>query len=92
MPSDQGCSDVRYLSVAPISDQISSKAREMIVEKDGYKGVASPIKMSRTKASTRMTPPDFGADTDAVLKAAGYTDADIARLKQSGAIVTAMRS
>ncbi len=65
-----------------------TEARKMVIEQDGYKGVASPIKMSRNKASTRSTPPDFGADNERVLKEAGYSDADIARLKASGAIVT----
>src|SRR5262249_2814175 len=33
--------------------------REMIVEFDGYRGVASPIKLSRNPASYRLTPPKF---------------------------------
>jgi len=65
-----------------------TKAREMVIEKGNYKGVASPIKMSRNKASTRKTPPDFGADTAAVLKKAGYSDSDIARMKESSAVLT----
>jgi formyl-CoA transferase len=69
-----------------------TKARAMVVEKDGYKGVASPIKMGRTKQSVRSTPPDFGHDNDSVLKEAGYSDADIAKLKSAGAVLTAMRS
>jgi crotonobetainyl-CoA:carnitine CoA-transferase CaiB-like acyl-CoA transferase len=69
-----------------------TKARTMVVEKDGYKGVASPIKMARTKSSTRKTPPDFGIDNDSVLKEAGYSDSDIAQLKAAGAVLTAMRS
>ncbi len=73
--------------VNEVMNDPQTKARAMVVEKDGYKGVASPIKMSRTKSSTRMTPPDFGADTNAVLKEAGYNDAQIARLVQQGAIV-----
>ena len=63
-----------------------TKARGMVVEKDGYKGVASPIKLSRTKSSTRLTPPDFCADNERVLKEAGCSDADIQRLKASGAV------
>ncbi len=63
-------------------------AREMVVEKDGYRGIASPVKMSRNKASTRHTPPDFGADNRDVLKAAGFGDADIDRLFKSGAVVS----
>jgi formyl-CoA transferase len=68
-----------------------TKARGMVVEHGGYKGVASPIKMSRSKSVTRLTPPDFGADNDKVLKEAGYGDADIAALKATGAVLERMK-
>ncbi len=35
--------------------------REMIVELDGYRGVASPIKLSRNPATYRLPPPRFKA-------------------------------
>jgi crotonobetainyl-CoA:carnitine CoA-transferase CaiB-like acyl-CoA transferase len=62
-------------------------AREMVVEKDGYRGIASPVKMSRSKASTRYTPPDFGEENRAVLREAGYSDVEIDALIRSGALV-----
>ena len=62
-------------------------AREMVVEKDGYRGIASPVKMSRSKASTRHTPPDFGEENRAVLREAGFGDAEIDELIRSGALV-----
>lgn len=34
--------------------------RQMVIEQDGYVGVASPVKLSRTPASYRMLPPRFG--------------------------------
>ena len=74
--------------VNEVMNDPQTKARAMVIEKGGYKGVASPIKMSRTKSSTRATPPDFGADTDAVLKEAGYSADDIARMKESAAVLT----
>lgn len=64
-----------------------TKVREMIVERKNYRGVASPVKMSRSKAQTRLTPPDFGIDNRAVLKEAGYDDDKITALIQSGAVV-----
>lgn len=64
-----------------------TKAREMLVERNGYRGIASPVKMSRSKPSTRHTPPDFGADNRAVLKQAGYDDAAIDGLVKAGAVV-----
>lgn len=62
-------------------------AREMLVEKDGYRGIASPVKMSRSRASTRRLPPDFGAQNRAVLKEAGYGDGEIEALVKAGAVV-----
>jgi crotonobetainyl-CoA:carnitine CoA-transferase CaiB-like acyl-CoA transferase len=62
-------------------------AREMLVERNGYRGIASPVKMSRSKAGTRHLPPDFGVDNRAVLKEAGYDDAAVDRLIGSGAVV-----
>jgi crotonobetainyl-CoA:carnitine CoA-transferase CaiB-like acyl-CoA transferase len=38
--------------------------REMIVELDGYRGVASPIKLSRNPATYRRPPPRFKGDPD----------------------------
>jgi crotonobetainyl-CoA:carnitine CoA-transferase CaiB-like acyl-CoA transferase len=38
--------------------------RGMIVELDGYRGVASPIKLSRNPATYRRTPPNFKRDAD----------------------------
>jgi len=65
-----------------------TKVREMVIEQDGYRGIASPVKMGRTKASMRHVPPDFGADNEDVLRAAGYSPADIERLAGLGAVVS----
>jgi formyl-CoA transferase len=62
-------------------------AREMIVERNAYRGIASPVKMSRNKAQTRHTPPDFGADNRAVLRAEGYDEDEIDQLIGLGAVV-----
>jgi formyl-CoA transferase len=54
--------------------------RLMVVEKDGYRGTGNPVKLSRTPASVRLTPPRFGAATRAVLAEAGYSKAEIEAL------------
>ena len=52
---------------APIQDVAAALAdphtqhRGMVVELDGYRGVASPIKLGRTPASYRLPPPKRGA-------------------------------
>ncbi len=61
--------------------------REMIVARNSYRGIASPVKMSRNKSQTRHTPPDFGADNRAVLRKAGYGEEEIDRLIGLGAVV-----
>jgi alpha-methylacyl-CoA racemase len=69
------------------------RAREMVVSLD-QPGAAEPvrmlgvpIKLSRTPGdATRAPGPALGGDTDAVLAAAGYTDEQVAALKESGAV------
>jgi crotonobetainyl-CoA:carnitine CoA-transferase CaiB-like acyl-CoA transferase len=67
-------------------DDPQTAAREMRLEKAGYKGMGSPIKMSGTPPSVRRLPPDFGADTAAVLGEAGFDEEAIAAMRASGAI------
>jgi crotonobetainyl-CoA:carnitine CoA-transferase CaiB-like acyl-CoA transferase len=68
-------------------DDPQTKAREMLVERNGYRGIASPVKMSRSKPSMRHTPPDFGVDNRTVLREAGYDDRQIDGLVRAGAVV-----
>jgi crotonobetainyl-CoA:carnitine CoA-transferase CaiB-like acyl-CoA transferase len=74
-------------TIAEVLTDPQTTAREMVVEKDGYRGIASPVKMSRSKASTRHLPPDFGAENRAVLKEAGYDEGEIEALVKVGAVV-----
>jgi len=67
------------------------RAREMIVSID-QPGVAEPVrqlgvpvKLSRTPGAPQGPGPALGADTDDVLRSAGYSDEEIAELKDSGA-------
>jgi crotonobetainyl-CoA:carnitine CoA-transferase CaiB-like acyl-CoA transferase len=65
--------------------------RSDVVEKDWYKGVASPIRMGRTKASLRSVPPTFGQHTAEVLAEFGYSKAEIEGLTAEGVICTERR-
>jgi formyl-CoA transferase len=60
--------------------------REMVTELDWYKGLGTPIKLSRTPGGTRRPPPRFGQDGAAVLARHGYSAADIAKLQQDGVL------
>lgn len=57
-----------------------------VLEKDWYKGVASPIRFSRSEASLRRTPPKFGEHAAEVLGEFGYSEGDIADLVAKGAV------
>jgi crotonobetainyl-CoA:carnitine CoA-transferase CaiB-like acyl-CoA transferase len=86
------------VAVAPIHtlDQILSHpqvlANEMIVEVDGnagepVRGVGTPFKLSEGGGTSRRPVPQLGADTTEVMRdLLAFTDAEIARLRASGAI------
>ncbi|MGB3865689.1 MAG: CaiB/BaiF CoA-transferase family protein [Xanthobacteraceae bacterium] len=63
-----------------------ARHRGDIIEKDWYKGVASPIRFERTKATLRRVPPKFGEHTEAVLAEYGYSSRQIADLVAQGAV------
>jgi len=65
--------------------------RDMIFEVDHptegkLKQIALPIKFSETTDLRKMPPPMIGEHTDEVLKALGYDDAKIERLRKDGAV------
>jgi formyl-CoA transferase len=62
-----------------------------IIEKDWYKGVASPIRLERTKPSLRRTPPKFSQHTAEVLGEFGYSKSEIEALVAKGAVCVAER-
>ena len=51
-----------------------------------HKVVATPLKVNGQRSTSLRPPPALGADTDAVLEAAGFARADIATLRQQGVI------
>ncbi len=61
-------------------------ARGDIIEKDWYRGVASPIRFDRTKASLRSLPPKFSEHARTVLAEHGYSDAEIDGLMDQGTV------
>ncbi len=63
-----------------------TRHRGDIIKKDWYKGVASPIRFERSKASLRSLPPKFGEHTAEVLAEFGYGQDAIDGLLASGAV------
>jgi alpha-methylacyl-CoA racemase len=69
------------------------KARDMVVGLDQpgveepVRLLGAPVKLSRTPADTNRRPgPGLGEHTEEVLRAAGYSDEDIASLQTDGAV------
>ena len=65
--------------------------RDMVTELDWYKGIGTPIKMSRTPGGTRRPPPHFGQDGTTILAQHGYSNAEIAALERAGVLHTKRR-
>ena len=62
-----------------------------VIEKDWYKGVASPIRLERTKPTLRRTPPKFSQHTAEVLGEFGYSKSEIEALVANGAVCGSTR-
>jgi crotonobetainyl-CoA:carnitine CoA-transferase CaiB-like acyl-CoA transferase len=65
--------------------------REMVTELDWYKGIGTPIKLSRTPGGTRRPPPRFNQHGAEVLAEFGYSSAEIDELIASGVVHTKRR-
>jgi crotonobetainyl-CoA:carnitine CoA-transferase CaiB-like acyl-CoA transferase len=79
------------LSVAEMHADPQARAREMVVrvEHSGVgpvETIGAPVKLSATPASVRRGAPRFGEHTREVLRAHGYTDAEIDRMVKDGAV------
>lgn len=66
--------------------------RAMVTELGEYRGLGTPIKLSRTPGGTRAAPPRFAEHTEEVLTQHGYTAAEIAGLRNEGVLPAMRRS
>jgi formyl-CoA transferase len=66
--------------------------RKMVTELGAYRGLGTPIKLSRTPGGTRSAPPRFNEHGAAVLRARGFSGAEIAALAREGVLVQNRRS
>ncbi|NOG70717.1 CaiB/BaiF CoA-transferase family protein [Roseicella sp. DB1501] len=65
--------------------------RAMVTELGDYRGLGTPIKLSRTPGGTRAEPPRFAEHTDAVLAARGFSAEELKALRASGVLVEQRR-
>jgi crotonobetainyl-CoA:carnitine CoA-transferase CaiB-like acyl-CoA transferase len=79
------------LEVPDVMEHPHTRHRGMVWEKDGYRNVGNPVKLSRTPAGVRSKPKKFGSDTKAVLAEAGYSSAEIDKLVATGIALTEIR-
>ena len=77
---------VDQATAAPHTDH-----REMVTELDWYKGIATPIKFSRTQGGTSRPPPRFNQHGSEVLTQHGYTDKQVDALRQAGVLLAKRR-
>jgi crotonobetainyl-CoA:carnitine CoA-transferase CaiB-like acyl-CoA transferase len=63
-----------------------TRHRGLVVQMGDYRGIASPVKLSRTPASYRSVPPALGESTRAVLEELGLAPETIAALYQRGIV------
>jgi crotonobetainyl-CoA:carnitine CoA-transferase CaiB-like acyl-CoA transferase len=88
---EQGVPAGPVLEVPDVAAHPHTRHRLMVVEKDGYRGTGNPIKLSRTPASVRRLPPQFGAATREVLDEAGYSASEIEALIAAGIAIAETR-
>ena len=63
----------------------------MVTELGWYRGLGTPIKLSRTPGGTRAAPPRFGEHGADVLARHGYTPAEVAELVAKGVVLQERR-
>ncbi|KAF0100230.1 MAG: formyl-CoA transferase [Rhodospirillaceae bacterium] len=86
-----GVPSAAVLEVSDVMEAPHTKHRGMVWEKDGWRNVGNPVKLSRTPPKVRTKPKKFGADTQAVLQEAGYSAAEIDKLVTSGIALTEIK-
>lgn len=60
--------------------------RGMLAEREGYRGVATPVKLSRTPSETRRRPPLLGEQAREILAEAGYSIKEVEGLLSAGVV------
>ena len=91
-PRDAVCRDLMRLGVpaGPVNsvpeafEQAHTAHRGMRIDKDGYHGIGTPVRLSRAPARVDRLPPAYAQHTDEVLREAGLVDSQIAALREQG--------
>jgi alpha-methylacyl-CoA racemase len=89
--SEHDCCLEPVLALDEALDSELVRAREMVVELDQpgagpVRQLGVPVKFGRTPGQVRAPGPVLGEHTDEVLAGLGYSDSEVAALKESGAV------
>jgi crotonobetainyl-CoA:carnitine CoA-transferase CaiB-like acyl-CoA transferase len=74
------------LAVDEATASPQAQARGMVADLGVTRVLDTPIKLSRTPGGARTAPPRFGEHGEAVLQELGYTDEEVARLREQGVL------
>jgi len=77
------------LEIPEVLDHAQVRARDMVVERGAYRGLGTPIKMSRTPGDPRTPPPHLSEHARTVLADAGYSETEIDSLIDHGTVAGA---
>lgn len=75
------------LDTGQVAESEHTRARGIIYEDDWYKGTGTPVRLSRTPASMKSTPPKFSQHAREVLAEHGFDEDAIERLAEAGVLV-----
>lgn len=80
------------LDTGQVAESDHTRARGMVFEEDWYKGIGTPVRLSRTPGGYKSTPPKFSAHAREVLAEHGFDEAAIEKLAESGVLVEKRRT
>ncbi len=80
------------LDTGQVAESEHTRARGMVYEEDWYKGMGTPVRLSRTPGGYKSTPPKFSAHAREVLAEHGFDNDAIEKLAASGVLVEKRRT
>lgn len=80
------------LDTGQVAESEHTRARGMVYEADWYKGMGTPVRLSRTPGGLKSAPPKFSAHAREVLAENGFDEAAIEKLAASGVLVEKRRT